>query len=196
MGKRSDDGIHADPHLSIDGHGFRFFDGDAADQKLQDFAVPNDAVCRSQFHAVVDAQHFIAVVHFERNHMMSGANEDCHHVGQIVLAVLIVGANLARVFPEKRGVEAEDTGVDFANGALLGCAVFLFHDFAQVTGSIANHTAIAGGVGHFCCNYRGRRAAGSLRFRQCQQGPGRDKRTIADRNDQAAAQMSELFLAA
>ena len=119
---------------------------------------------------------------------MAGADQDGNHVGQVVFARRVIGADFVDVFPEEIGVVAENTRVNFADSGLLRRTGFLFHDFLNMAFGIADDASVAGWVGDFGGDYGCRGAAGTLKFGQALQSFGADERTVSDGDDEAATE--------
>src|SRR5881397_3279143 len=71
--------------------------------------------------------------------------EDRHHVGQVVLTLVVVGANLGQRRPQALGVEAVHRRADLGDLLLVVGGVPLLHDAGHAP-PLAEHPAIAEGV--------------------------------------------------
>ena len=76
--------------------------------------------------------------------MVPALPEDLDHVGQVVLALGVLGGDARQGRPEA-AVEAVRAGADLADGALLGRGVAMLHD-GHRQAALADHPAVAGGI--------------------------------------------------
>ena len=92
------------------------------------------------FHRIVDldADDAHALVHGERD-----------DVGEVVLLLRILGADLAEPAGEALAVQRHEAGVDFANGALGVRRILLFDDALDVAIGAAHDAAIPLRISHF-----------------------------------------------
>ena len=131
----------------IDRNRFRTLDRHAGQHQVAHRPLAEDAIHCRQFHPGVDAEQFAGIGNHVRLDRVPGANQDLHHVGQVVFVGRIIGLDLARVLPEKVGVEAVDPGVDLAAPAAVPAfAAFCSTIACTLPCGIANHAAIAGGI--------------------------------------------------
>ena len=145
-----DDGIGADLDLGVDDAGFGAEDGDA---------VGHEAAGGGEAHGGVEVHHLLDGVGAED--LVDGAgglegddafavgDEQGGDVGEVELAVGVVGGEGVEVGEEGGGAEAVDAGVDLGCGELGGGEGFLLDDGCDVgrAGSGSEDAAVAGGVG-------------------------------------------------
>ena len=141
--KGSIDGVGADAHLSVDGHGFRALDGDAGEHQLASLARAQDTVRFRQFDARVDAQQFARIVQVQGLHALSVTIEDLRHIGKVQLARRGVRLDLGDVLPQQLRAKTVDAGIDDAHLKLFRICVFVFHDGRHVPRVVQNHPSVA-----------------------------------------------------
>ena len=73
-------------------------------------------------------------------------NDDCGHVCQIVLALIVCGFDASQRFEKFASVKAVDAGVDLFDLAFFFSRVSLFDDFLKGVVLIANDASVAGRV--------------------------------------------------
>lgn len=111
-----------------------------------------DAVARDggelrELDAAVDAQAVAVVIAVEDGDCLAVALEDLEHVGQIVLGLRVVVADLVNVRGELRAVEGVAAGVALEQrGGLLGRAVLLLDDALDLTIGAQLDAAVAEGI--------------------------------------------------
>ena len=104
-GVAADDGVGADPGLrGVD-------EGDALGHPVLVDAVASDGSELRELDAAVDAQAIAVVVAVEDGDRLAMAFEDLEHVGQVVLGLRVVVADLVNVGGELRAVEGVAAGV-------------------------------------------------------------------------------------
>src|SRR5262249_19091093 len=80
--------------------------------------------------------------HHDRVHAGPGARQHANHVGQVVLALVVIGADLAEGRPQAPGGEAVHRGVDLGD-LLLGVARVAILDDTLDPPALAKHAPIA-----------------------------------------------------
>ena len=101
-----------------------------------------------QLPAVVDALHLLGVVDGEGVDAVAGVVEDGDDVGQVVLALGVVGRDPPQGRAEQVAPEAVDGGVDLLDGPLLRGGVGLLDHPGDQPVLVADQPAVAGGLGH------------------------------------------------
>ena len=99
---------------------------------------------RGELLSVVHAEALAGVLGDHRVEMVPALPEDLDHVGQVVLALRVLGGDARQGRPEA-AVEAVRAGADLADGALLGRGVAVLHD-GHRQAALADHPAVAGGI--------------------------------------------------
>ena len=133
--------IGADPGLGgID-------EGDALGHEPLVDAVAGDGGELSELHAAIHAQAVAVVLAMGDGHGMAVAFKDLNHVGQVVLGLRVVVADLADVGGKERSIEGIAAGVALEElGVLLGRAVLLLDD--AVDGPVLGQLDAAVAKGH------------------------------------------------
>jgi hypothetical protein len=103
------------------------------------------------------------------------------HVGQVVLALRVRGAERGQPAAQRRGIGSDHAGVDLADGALGRAGVLVFDDGGDMALRIAHDTPIAARVGKLGSEH-GQRAMG---MHQHAQGRGARQRHVAVKHQHA-----------
>ena len=98
--------------------------------------------------AVVDALDLLGVLQGERVHAVARVVEDRDHVGEVVLALGVVGGEPAQRGPEQVAAEAVDGGVDLLDGPLLGGGVGLLDHPGDEAVLVPHQPSVPGRLGH------------------------------------------------
>ena len=101
-----EDGVGADGDVGIHEHGFGQLDGDARVHQRGALAAAEDQVHFGQIGARVAAEDFVGIGGDLREHGFALFAQQRDGVGEIQLAMLVVGAKLAEARPEFREREA------------------------------------------------------------------------------------------
>ena len=145
-----DDGVGADVDLGVDDTGFGTEDGDA---------LGHEAAGGGEAHGGVEVHHFFDGVGaedlvdgaggFEGDDTLVVGDEQGGDVGEVELAVGVVGGEGIEVGEEGGGLEAVDAGVDLGGVELVGLEGFLLDDGGDVGCGVrrAEDAAVAGRVG-------------------------------------------------
>ena len=96
----------------------------------------------------VYAGHLHGIVNGVRHHGHAVCHGVFDDVGQVKLLLGVAVVQPCQPALEQFGGRGENAAVDFRDGQLLGRAVFLFDDACDLPRRIAQHAAIAKGVGH------------------------------------------------
>ncbi len=123
-----DDGVGADGNLGVDDAGFGAEDGDACG---------HETLCGREAHGGVEVHHLgdgvgaedlVDTVGFDGYDALAFGDEHGGDVGEVELAVGVVGVECVELGEESCGLEAVDAGVDLGCGELVGAERFLFDD--------------------------------------------------------------------
>ena len=182
MDEGLEDRIRADLHLSIDDRSFRAEDGDALGHEAAGGGQAHGGV---QVHHLLDgvgAQHF-----FSRAGGADGydsfpvGGEQGGDIGEVQLAVGVVGGERVELREERGGTEAVDAGVDLRRGELVVCERLLLDDGLHLRRSIRDteDAAVARGVGWYGGEDGHGRAFGEVEVAECLEGGGLDEGDVA-----------------
>ena len=139
-----EDGVGADLDGVVDIGARGIEHGDAVGhQPVQDAPAHDRGHC-GELLSVVHAEALAGVLGDHRVEMVPALPEDLDHVGQVVLALGVLGGDARQGRPEA-AVEAVRAGADLADGALLGRGVAMLHD-GHRHAALADHPAVAGGI--------------------------------------------------
>jgi len=133
-----DNGVGPDGDVGVDDAGFGAVDGDARGHQVGALAVAELGVETGEFGACVDAEDFDGVIGGDGDDTLFGAGEDLGHVGEVELAVSVVGGEVVDVGEQGSEGEGVEAGVDLTETgfALGGGEGFFFDDL--------NDLAVAG----------------------------------------------------
>ena len=184
---RPHDGIAADGGVGAD-PGLRGVDErDALGHPVLVDAVACDGGELRELDAAVDAQTVAVVVAVEDRDRLAVALENLEHVGQVVLGLRVVVADLVNVGSELRAVEGVAAGVALQQrGGLLGRAVLLLDDALDLAVCAQLDAAVAKGVGRGHGHDGAGELAGGDGLRELGHGVGGDERQIAVEHDDGA----------
>ena len=97
LNARFDDCVGADLDVVVDDAGFREENRDALVHQLAAFGHAHVLVDLGQFGAGVAAENLVRVAGFHRDHRFFGLAENGGHVGDVELAVMVVGVELVDI---------------------------------------------------------------------------------------------------
>ena len=102
----------------------------------------------AEFGAGVAAQDLVGIAGLHRHHALFGLGENRGHVGEIELAVMIVGAQFVDSAEQGPGVERVKTGIDLMYFLLRRRQIFLLDDGLHIiaAGFLANDSSVSAGV--------------------------------------------------
>ena len=105
-------------------------------------------------------------------------SEQADEVGQVIFSRDGVAGDAVQFGEQMLNLEAVDSGVDFANAALVGRCGFLLDDGGHAAVRRAQDAPIAGGVLHLDRHHAGRCAGAQVRGDEPSQGLGGDERRV------------------
>ena len=180
-GIAADGGVGADPSLrGVD-------EGNALGHPVLVDAVARDGGELCELDAAVDAQAVAVVVAVEDGDSLAVAFEDLEHVGQVVLGLRVVVADLVDVGGELRAVKCVAAGVALQQrGGLLGRAVLLLDDALDLTIGAQLDAAVAERIGRGHGHDGAGELAGGDGLRELGDGVGGDERQVAVEHDDGA----------
>ena len=131
--------------VALDPGGGGIGDGDALQHPVLTDAPIHLGVHPRQLHAIVDALGLPGVLGLVGAHGMVMAVGVLDHVGEIELALRVVGAQAGQAATQQVGVEDIDPRVDLGDEQFVGVGVLVLDD-AQHLMVLAHHPAVAGGI--------------------------------------------------
>ena len=184
--------VAGDPDVGAAPHQLGGDHGDAAvHQRVVDLHLL-DAAGLGQLLAGIHAQALLGVVGFQRDGLLALAAQHRHGVGQVVLALRVVGAYLAQRLAKAFRVEAVEARVALADAGLLGGCVLLL-DYARDGGArrrarsqvepFADYAAVAERVVEAHGEHHGGRIVFRPRVGQRLDGLGSYQRAVAGKDD-------------
>ena len=120
LGERLDHGVAADAHRGVDPGRAGVDDRHAAAHVLLEDAALGDLLGVGEVDAVVDAVREVGVADGVRRDRPAGVAHGGQHVGQVELALGVVGVERRQRGDQRAAVERVDAGVDLADLELLG----------------------------------------------------------------------------
>ena len=140
-----------------------------------------------ELQAVVDAVDLVRVGHLQ----VHGLAEHRHGVGQVKLALVVVGGELRQHRRQLPPVEAVDAGIGKGVAALLLAAVAVLHDAAYSPLLIGEDPTVASWIGQAGREQGHGGAAGAVLRQQLLQGAGTQQGHIAVEHQQLALEAGE-----
>ena len=171
--------VAAEPDGRIDEGLARIEHRHALEQPSPIDAAAQLALGQGQLPAVVDALHLLRIVDGERVDAVTGVVEDGDDVGQVVLALAVVGRDPPQRGAEEVAPEAVDGGVDLLDGSLLRRGVGLLDHPGDEPVLVADQPPVAGGLGHVRGEDRGTVAPGLVEGHQPGQRLVAEQRGVA-----------------
>src|SRR5690606_28104384 len=145
LGARVDEHVTADGDLHIDPGGGRVDDGGTPAHGGLHGATVEFSAGLGELVPVIDTGEFARIggdVSADRVALAAGDAED---IGEVELALRVVGLQLGEGGPQDGRVEGEHTGVDLGDGALLIGGVLLLDNRGDLTVGVADDAAVTGG---------------------------------------------------
>ena len=133
----------------------------------------------SQLHAVVSALNFPTVLNSQSRGAVALRTSDGQNVGNILLALCVVGGHLEQCLSQNSGVKSVNTGVNFGNFEFFGGSVLRLNNGGHFASLVTDNTTVGAGL----TNVGGQDSYGVLVFfvegNQFAQGFGAQQRNIA-----------------
>ena len=142
-----------------------------------------------ELRAVVDAERVGGVVGLDPEHDVPGLAQDLDDVGEVVLALGVLGAEPAQRGREEPATEAVDRRVDLVDGELVGIGVGLLDDAVDPALGVAHDAAVAGRIVDPGGQQRGRGVGVAVLGGQPGQGLGPEQRDVARHDDQVVLEV-------
>ena len=117
---------------------------------------------------VVDTGDFVGIGHLS----VHGRPEQGHRVGEVELALVVVGGELGQHLGQLGPVEAVDPCVGEVVETLLVVAVAMLHDCANGAVGIGKHSPVATGIGQPGCQQGHGSATAAVLLQQGRKGFG------------------------
>ena len=133
--------------VGIDPRGGGVHHADPLEHPAVDDAPVHEPAQLGQLLAVVGTLGLRDVLDREGAHGQAGVTRELDRVGEVVLALGVVVADLAQRLGQELGVEGQDPGVDLPDLALVDARVLLLDDRHDVAVGVADDPAVAVRVG-------------------------------------------------
>ncbi len=178
---RLDDGVGGDGDGGVDDAGFGAEDGDAVGHKAAGGGEAHGGVEVHHLGDSVGAEDFVDAVGFDGYYALAVGYEHRGYVGEVELAVGVVGVEEIEFGKELGGFEAVDAGVDLRCGKLVGSEGFLLDDGGDfgAGGCGAEYSAVTSGVGGDGGEDGHGGALGEVKVADGLNGFGTDERNVA-----------------
>ena len=118
-------------------------EGDAFIHPVVSKPLLQECLTLRQLASVIDAVHFISIGHFH----MHGFGQHRHCVGEVELALVVVGAQLRQHLSQRLPVEAVDARIGEVVAALLFSAIAVLNDVADCALCVSKHAPVTRGIG-------------------------------------------------
>jgi len=191
LGPGLQDGVGGDGAGDVDPGRLRVDDGDPAAHQLVEDPVVERATPGGQLPPVVAAQDVVGVlrdVAADRGALLDQQPED---VGDVLLALVVVGVDPGESPPERRRVADVDTGVDLPDGPLLGGGVALLDDRPDTAVGTAHDATEAGRLVDLSCEDGENVARGAVGLHQAGHRGGPQQRGVTVHEEDRPLQVGQ-----
>ncbi len=193
LGARADLDITAEAHAGVDPGRRRIDDRHTRTHPVAEQPFVQNLPRPRQLGAVVNTKDLFSVFQGNGRHPVTFSAQDGHHVGEVLLALGVVGGHPLDRVAEQVRLERVDPRVDLIDGALLRGGVRLFDDLHKVTGRVADDPAVATGIGDPGGQHGGRSLPGLVLADQRGQGRAAQQgRVRVGHHDRAVIQPDRL----
>ena len=186
---RQDHGVAADDHIILDPRGLRVENVDAFAHPMLAHTQVMRPGQRGKLHAVVHAFHAQRVRRGERADGTFALGR-LQRVGQIKLALCVVGVEALNRFGQHRRIEHIHGSVHLMHGQFAAVGVLLLHDAQHVAFAVADDTAITGRIVEHGGEHGGAVAAVVVEFKQCAEGFGIQQRHVGGGDEHGAGELA------
>ncbi len=185
---RVHDGVGADRHVGVHPRRRGVDDDGALTHGRLDGAAVELGTEPGELDLVVDALGLPDVLDHVGPHRDAPGSGDGDDVGEVLLALRVVGAHLRQDLAQQRAVEGIDAAVDLEDRALLVGRVLLLDDRRDGAFRVAQDATVAGGVREGGRDDRDAAARGFMRSHEGAQRLGAEERHVAVRDDDRAGE--------
>ena len=189
LGVGQNAGVPADGDVDVDPRGVRIDDGDAFPHPLLGDAAVELHAETGKLDPVVDALRLPQVVDEVSTDPSARAARDGEHIGQVLLALGVVGGHLLECVAEDVGVESVDPRVDLGDGPLLVRGVLLLDDASHRAVGVAQDATVAGGVVEVCGDDGDGTSSGLMALDQVVKRLGGEEGDVAVSDEDGAGQV-------
>ena len=113
--------------------------------RLKD-AVVEHTTQLSQLHAVVSALNFPTVLNSQSGGTVALRTSNGQNVGNVLLALCVVGGHLKQCLTQNSGVKSVNTGVDLGNFELFGGSVLRLNNSGHFASLVTDNTTVGAGL--------------------------------------------------
>ena len=124
--------------------------------------------------------------------VMPVTDQHADDVGEVPLPLDVVVGERRQRLVEHRRIEGVHRGVDLGDRPLLLGGVAVLDDGGDLTGDLADHAAVAGGIGQVDAEHRGGGAGGGVAVIERGDGLRADQRHVAGQDDNHVARVEAL----
>ncbi len=180
--------VLAHPDVDLDERRRGILEGDALEHQGSPLAIEHDTAEIGEIDARVDAPDLDRIRDGNGLDGVAAAPAGGDHVGQVVLALGVVGGETAERVEQALEPERPDPAVDLANQSLGARRVALLHDARDGAGLVANDAAVPVGLVELGGEDRGHRPPGPVVFEQPADGTGLEQWHVpVEHHDRARA---------
>lgn len=185
LGARVDQGVLLERDGDVDPGGGGVDDGHTGEHGLREQPVVEDPAGLGELHTVVDTGDLTMITGYGGPDPVPGLAQDPEDVGEVLLALAVVGPDLPERVGEQLAVEREHPGVDLTDRALRLGRVLVLHDGRHGPGgAVTDDPAVPGGVRHLGGQHGHGVAVGGVRGGELpERGPGEQRGVTADDDD-------------
>ena len=178
--------VRVEHHVGVDPGRRRVHDADPGLHPAGHDPLVHHPAGPRQLHPVVDALGLQDVGDLVGADVQPGLARELDGVGEVVLALGVVVGQLGQRLDQERRVEGEDPGVDLPHRPLLVGRVLLLDDPLDLAVVVADHPAVAVGVGHHAGQDAHRPLGGLVLLGEGPQRRGLEQRGVGVRHQHRA----------
>ena len=185
MHKRFNHRVGRDLDIAVDYAGRRIKNRHPIVHQLQALCHAQTGIQVHHFGPGVGAQHLAGLWGLHGNHLLARPMKYPSHIGKVVLAVRILGGEIADVGVQFAHGKCVKPRVDFANFLLLRAGCFLFHDgpHFRALRALADDPAVSGRVLEFGAEQGHGGLLRGVKIAQSLNGFRSDERRVARKNN-------------
>jgi hypothetical protein len=171
--------VFAYTYVGIDNHGLGKLKANASVHQGVALPLAKDAIDVRQVCTGIAAEDFAGICGDLREHGIALRRKDCNGIGEVQLAVFVVGLHLCQGRPELFEAKTIDAGINFVDFALLFGELGVFDNGLHARFGFAHDPPVAARIADDGCKDGGRSAARPMRSHQSTQGVRADKGRVA-----------------
>ena len=137
-----DDRVRTNVNIDINKRTVGIDNRHAARHQRFTFVPPHYAIDGGKFLARVDSQHFVGVFDLESSDLLAILCQDSNRIGQVKLALGVIGPDFRQRFEQHRGIEDVNARIDFTNLQNFRARIAMLNDGIHLIVALPNNAAI------------------------------------------------------